>query len=196
MSHQPGPEIAQLKQRIADALQQHWRGFLIQGIVMMVLGFIAILLPQLSTIAVELFIGWLILAGGVFRALTLLRSRSAPGFLWSLISALLAIVLGVVLIARPIEGVLTLTMVLIALFVVEGVVAILLALQLRDHLRTWGWTLFSGLVDLFLAYMIWNGWPSTAAWAIGLLVGLNMMCFGSSLAMIALAARKGAGAGA
>ena len=196
MSHQPGPEIAQLKQRIADALQQHWRGFLIQGIVMMVLGFIAILLPQLSTIAVELFIGWLILAGGVFRALTLLRSRSAPGFLWSLISALLAIVLGVVLIARPIEGVLTLTMVLIALFVVEGVVAILLALQLRDHLRTWGWTLFSGLVDLFLAYMIWNGWPSTAAWAIGLLVGLNMMFFGSSLAMIALAARKGAGAGA
>ncbi|HMB74784.1 MAG TPA: HdeD family acid-resistance protein [Kiloniellaceae bacterium] len=193
MSQQPGPELAQLQQRIAEALQQHWRGFLVQGIVMMVLGFIAIMVPQLSTVAVELLIGWLILFGGVFRAVTLFRSRTAPGYFWSLISALLAIVLGVILLARPAEGVLTLTMVLIALFIVEGVVAIVLALQLRDHLKTWGWAFFSGLVDLLLAYLIWNGWPSTAAWAIGLLVGLNMIFFGSSLAMIALAARKGMG---
>lgn len=193
---QSGLDIAQFRQRIAEALQQHWRGFLIQGIVMMILGFIAIMLPQLSTLAVEIFVGWLILFGGVFRVTTLLRARSAPGFAWSMIAALLAIVLGIVLLANPMEGVLTLTMVLIVLFLVQGVASIVMALQLREHLPTWGWTLVTGIVDIVLAFMIWNGWPSTAAWAIGLLVGLNMMFFGSSLAMIALAARKGPGSAA
>jgi len=196
MSQQPNPAMTEIRTRVAEALHRHWRGFLTQGIVMTVLGFVAIVLPQLSTIAVELLVGWLILFGGVFRALTVLRSRAAPGFFWSLLGALLAIVLGVILLARPLEGVLTLTMVLIALFIFEGVVAIVLALQLRDHLSSWGWTLLSGLVDLFLAFLIWNGWPSTAAWAIGLLVGLNMIFFGASLAMMALAARKGLDGGA
>ena len=81
-------------------------------------------------------------------------------------------------------------MVLVVVFLAEGAAAIFIAVDFRRHLTSWGWTLFSGLVDLVLAYLIWQGWPATADWAIGLLVGINMFMFGLSLAMTALAARS------
>ncbi len=93
------------------------------------------------------------------------------------------------LVLRPIAGVLTLTIWLGAFFLIEGIAAIFLAIEHRRHLPSWGWVLFSGLVDLLLAYLIWDGWPSSAAWAIGLLVGINMVFLGLSLIMTALAAR-------
>ena len=68
--------------------------------------------------------------------------------------------------------------------------AILRAIEHRRHLASWGWVLLSGLVDLLLAFLIWDGWPSSAGWAIGLLVGINMVFVGVSLTMTALAARK------
>ena len=160
-----------LRQAVAAAIHAHWKLFLVQGLVMMGLGLVAVALPHIATLTVEIFVGWLFFAGGLFRTLTVLRARQAPGFWWSLATAVLALVLGLVLIAQPAEGVLTLTMVLVVLFVVEGLAAILIALDVRRHLRNWGWTLMSGLVDLFLAYLIWRGWPATADWAIGLLVG-------------------------
>jgi uncharacterized membrane protein HdeD (DUF308 family) len=122
--------------------------------------------------------------------MSVLRHRQMPGFFWSLLTAVLAIVLGLVLLLRPIAGVLTLTLALVVFFVVEGVAAILLAIEHRRHLASWGWVLVSGLVDLLLALLIWDGWPSSAGWAIGLLVGINMVFVGVSLIMTALAARK------
>ena len=79
---------------------------------------------------------------------------------------------------------------LIVIFVLEGVGAIFVALEYRSHLPQWGWTLFSGVIDLLLAFLIWQGWPSSAVWAIGLLVGVNFFFFGLSLTMTALAARS------
>ena len=84
---------------------------------------------------------------------------------------------------------LTLTLVLVVFFILEGIGAILVAIEHRRHLPSWGWVLFSGLVDLLLAFLIWDGWPSSASWAIGLLVGINMLFVGLSLIMTALAAR-------
>ena len=189
MSEPTTDSASRLRQAVAATIHAHWKLFLVQGLVMMGLGLIAVALPHIATVAVEIFVGWLFFAGGLFRTLTVLRTSKAPGFWWSLATAVLALVLGFALIVQPAEGVLTLTMVLVVLFVVEGLAAILIALDVRRHLRNWGWTLMSGLVDLFLAYLIWRGWPATADWAIGLLVGINMFMLGLSLAMTALAAR-------
>jgi uncharacterized membrane protein HdeD (DUF308 family) len=183
------PDIEGIRRQMAATIHAHWKLVLVQGIVMMVLGFLAVVEPNVATLAVSIFVGWLFFVGGIFRALSVWRSREMPGFAWSLLTALLAIVLGLVLIFRPLAGVLTLTMVLIAFFIVEGITAIVIAVQHRAHLRSWGWVLFSGIVDLLLAYLIWAGWPSSADWAIGLLVGINMLFFGLSLVMTALAAR-------
>ena len=182
-------DIEGIRSQMAATIHAHWKLVLAQGIVMMVLGFLAVVEPNVATFAVSIFVGWLFFIGGIFRTLSVWRARAMPGFAWALLTALLAIVLGLILIFRPLAGVLTLTMVLIAFFILEGITAIVLALQHREHLRSWGWVLFSGIVDLLLAYLIWAGWPSSADWAIGLLVGINMLFFGLSLVMTALAAR-------
>ena len=189
MSHQPPESMEKLQSTMADVIHQHWKVFLVQGLVMIVLGLLAVALPQIATLAVEILIGWLFIVGGVFRLMSVLKSRQAPGFWWSLLTAVLAIVVGVLLVAQPLAGVLTLTMVLIILFAVEGIAAIVMAFQQRDHMKSWGWVLVSGIVNLGLAVLVWIGWPETASWVIGLMVGINMMFVGLSLTMTAIAAR-------
>jgi uncharacterized membrane protein HdeD (DUF308 family) len=183
------PDLDRLQHAMADIIHGHWKLFLVEGLVMMVLGLTAIAVPEIASLAITIFIGWLFSIAGVFRTVTLLRSRQRPGFAWSLATALLAVALGLVLLFRPLTGVLTLTMALGAFFVLEGVLAIRVALEFRRHLRSWGWVLVNGLVDLLLAYLIWAGWPGSAGWAIGLLVGINMVFFGLATVMTALAAR-------
>jgi len=182
-------DLEGLRRQLASAIQAHWKLFLAQGILMMVLGVFAVAEPNVATVAVGILICWLFFIGGIFRAMSVWHSRQAPGFVWSLLTAVLSIVLGLILILQPLAGVLTLTMVLIAFFIVEGVASIIGAFQHRDHLRSWGWVLFSGIIDLLLAFLIWDGWPSSADWAIGLLVGINMLFLGLSLVMTALSAR-------
>ena len=183
------PDIEGIRRRMAATIHAHWKLVLAQGILLMVFGLLAVAMPNIATLAVEIFVGWLFFIAGIFRAVSVWHARQMPGFGWSMLSGLLAVLLGLILIARPLAGVLTLTMVLIAFFVLEGITAIVVAVQHREHLRSWGWVLFSGIVDLLLAYLIWAGWPSSADWAIGLLVGINMVFLGLSLLMTALAAR-------
>jgi uncharacterized membrane protein HdeD (DUF308 family) len=182
-------DLESIRRQLASAIHVHWKLFLAQGIVMMVLGFLAVAEPNVATVAVGIFVGWLFFVGGIFRALSVWQSRQLPGFAWSMLTAVLAIVLGLILILRPLAGVLTLTMVLVAFFIIEGIASILAAIEHREHLRSGGWVVFSGIIDLLLAYLIWQGWPSSADWAIGLLVGVNMLFLGLSLVMTALAAR-------
>jgi uncharacterized membrane protein HdeD (DUF308 family) len=135
----------------------------------------------------------LFLVSGVVGLATTYWMRHAPGFWWSLISAVLGIVVGVLLLARPVIGAYSLTLVLIAFFIIEGVASIMFALDHRRDLSgKWGWMLVSGIVDLVLAAMIFGGLPSTAAWAIGLLVGINMILGGAALIAMALHARNAA----
>jgi uncharacterized membrane protein HdeD (DUF308 family) len=182
-------DISGLQRQLALTIHAHWKLFLIQGIVLMVLGVLAVAEPNVATLAVTLFVGWLFFIAGIFRAASAWHSRQMPGFAWSMLTAILSVALGLILILRPLAGVLTLTMVLVAFFIIEGIASILGAIQHRQHLRSWVWVLFSGVVDLFLAYLIWIGWPSSADWVIGLLVGINMLFFGLALVMTALAAR-------
>lgn len=192
MSENMPPKLEEMRTLIAAEMAKHWKMFLFQGLLISLLGVIAILVPQVATLVVDLFIGWILIFGGIIRAFTLFRSRSLPGTIWSILASVLAIVLGLLLVFKPAEGVMTLTMVMIAFFIIQGVFSILLALQFRAHLRSWGWTLLSGVVDLVLAYLISRGWPDTASWAIGLLVGINMLFAGMALIFTAFAARNGA----
>jgi uncharacterized membrane protein HdeD (DUF308 family) len=169
----------------------HWRLFLTEGIVLLVLGVIAIVVPPIATIAVEILIGWLLLVSGVVGLIATLRARSAPGFGWSLVSAILGIAAGIVLLGWPLSGALSLTMILTVFLVLEGVVSILYALEHKREISgRWGAMLFSGIVDLLLAGIIFAGLPGTAAWAIGLLVGINLVFGGSALIAMALHARN------
>jgi uncharacterized membrane protein HdeD (DUF308 family) len=133
----------------------------------------------------------LFLISGIVGLFTTFWMRGVPGFWWSLISAVLAIVVGVMLVGSPIRGAVSLTFLLIAFFLIEGVVSIMFALDHRRDLSgAWGWMLASGIVDLILGGVILAGLPGAAEWAIGLLVGINMTFGGVALIAMALQARQ------
>jgi uncharacterized membrane protein HdeD (DUF308 family) len=156
------------------------------------LGLAAIIVPQLASLAVTIFLGWLFLISGIAGLVLTFWTRRMPGFWWSLVSAALAIAAGIILLARPVQGTLTLTIVVGAYFLAEGIATIMYALEHRRELsQRWSWLLVAGLMDILIAIIIVAGLPGSALWAIGLLVGINLMFGGASLIGMALAARHG-----
>ena len=185
------PDADRLRSTVTASMQEHWVLFLVEGIILVILGLAAIVVPPLATLAVAIFLGWLFLISGIVGLVTTFWMRHAPGFWWSLLSAVLGIVAGIVLIGSPVSGAISLTLVLIVFFIIEGVASIMFALEHRRELSgRWGWMLASGIVDLFLAGIIFAGLPLSAAWALGLLVGINLVFGGSALVAMALHARS------
>jgi uncharacterized membrane protein HdeD (DUF308 family) len=182
---------SELQRALTQSIREHWGLFLAEGIILVILGLLAIIVPPIATIAVTIFLGWLFLISGIVGLVTTFWARHAPGFWWSLLSAVLAIAAGIVLLGWPIPGAVSLTLLLIAFFIIEGVLSILYAFEHKKELSgRWGWMLISGIIDLILAAIIWGGLPGTAAWALGLLVGINMLFGGSAMIAMALHARN------
>lgn len=184
-------DITDLKSKMSAAVREHWQAFLIEGILLVFLGLAAMIVPPLASLAVTIFLGWMFLTSGVAGLALTYWARQMPGFWWSLISAALATVAGVVLIAQPVQGTLTLTIVVGAYFLAEGVATIMYALEHRRELsERWSWLLIAGIMDLLIAAIIITGLPGSAHWAVGLLVGINLLFGGASLIGMALAARN------
>ncbi|MGX4772023.1 HdeD family acid-resistance protein [Bradyrhizobium guangdongense] len=184
-------EFSRLQSAMSEAVKAHWKAFLFEGILLAILGVAALVLPPLASLATAIFLGWMFLISGIGGLIATYWARHAPGFWWSLISAALATLTGMLLLARPMQAVLTLTIVLGAYFLAEGVTTIMYALEHRRELSgRWSWLLVSGLVDIAIAFMVITGLPSSAEWAIGVLVGINLLFGGATLIGMALAARK------
>jgi uncharacterized membrane protein HdeD (DUF308 family) len=184
-------DINEVQRAITQSIREHWVLFLVEGIVLVVLGILAIVVPVVATLAVAIFLGWLLLISGIVGLVTTFMARQAPGFWWALLSGVLAIAAGIVLLGWPVSGAVSLTLLLIVFFTIEGVFTIMYALEHKRELSgRWGWMLASGIVDLVLAALIFAGLPGTAAWALGLLVGINMLFGGTSMIAMALHARS------
>jgi uncharacterized membrane protein HdeD (DUF308 family) len=192
LPHDVNPQdIAKLRSEMSAAVKAHWKAFLFEGIVLALLGLAAMIVPPLASLAVTIFLGWMFLISGAAGLVVTFWARQMPGFWWSLISAALAVLAGLVLLARPMQGVLTLTIVVGAYFLAEGVATIMYALEHRRELsERWSWILVAGLMDILISFLIISGLPGSAEWAIGLLVGINLVIGGASLVGMALAARK------
>ena len=187
------PDSDRLERRFATALHENWHLLLIEGIILAVLGAAAIIIPQTATLAVTILLSWLFLISGVVGLMTTFMMRQAPGFWWSLFSAIVAIAAGFVLIAWPVTGALTLTLLVIFFFILEGVATIMYAFDHKRELSgRWGLLLLSGIVDLLLAAILYAGLPNVATWALGLLVGINMLLGGAALIGLALHAKNAA----
>jgi uncharacterized membrane protein HdeD (DUF308 family) len=171
-------------------IRRHWGLFLTEGILLFILGVVALATPVVASIAATLIFGWILLLSGVIGLITTVRARHAPGFSWALVSAILGIVAGALLLMSPLQGLFSLTAVLIAFLFLEGILSILYAIEHRRGMSgSWSWMLLSGIVDLVLGGILLAGLPGTAVWAIGVLVGINLIMGGSALTAMALAAR-------
>ena len=176
---------------VRRGIHDHWRMFAAEGVILVLLGLIAITIPLFAGLATAILLGWLLVAAGIVGLLSSLRTRGAPGFGWSLLSAVAALVAGIVLLWNPLAGLLTLTYVLAAYFLVDGVFNIVLGLSHRRELSgRWEWLVVNGLFDLVLAAFIIAGLPGSAVWVLGLLVGIDLLFGGIALVGMALDARR------
>jgi uncharacterized membrane protein HdeD (DUF308 family) len=185
------PALGDMQRAIRDTVRRHWQLFLAQGVIMLILGILAVIWPGISTIAIDVYVGWLFLLSGIIGLFTMFLARNVQAFLWMLLTAALSLFVGVILLYHPAEGAVSLTLVLTAFFIVEGIFQIAGALAYRDVFPSqWGWMLVSGIADLILAALIIVGWPGTATWALGLIVGVNLITSGAAIVMVALAGRE------
>ncbi|AUC99126.1 hypothetical protein CWS35_36440 [Bradyrhizobium sp. SK17] len=181
--------IDDARDAISKIFRDHWQLFLVEGIVLAILGLLAAVLPLATGFAITILFGWLFLSSGIVGSITTFAMRRAPGFWWSLLSAILGIAAGAWLLVQPALGLASLTYLLIAFLLVEGGVTIMFALEHRGALSgRWEWMLVSGVVDLLLAGVVFAGLPGTIAWALGLIVGMNLVFGGASMIGMALAA--------
>ena len=193
LPHDMDKEISRLRSEMNAAVKAHWKAFLFEGILLAVLGLAAMIVPPLASLAITIFLGWMFLISGIGGLVLTFWARQMPGFWWSLISAALAVLAGGILLSRPAQGVLTLTIVVGAYFLAEGVATIMYALEHRRELSgRWSWLLIAGILDLVVSFLIIAGLPGSAEWALGLLVGINLVFGGASLIGMALAARNSA----
>lgn len=185
-------DFSRLQSEMSATVREHWVAFLIEGILLVVLGVAAMIVSPLASLAVTIFIAWMFVISGVAGLALTFWARRMPGFWWSLVSALLGIAAGIVLLAAPVQGTFTLTIVVGAYFLAEGVASIMYALEHRRELTgRWSWMLVAGLMDILISAIIIIGLPGSALWAIGLLVGINLLFGGATLIGMALAARSG-----
>ncbi|HUJ04167.1 MAG TPA: HdeD family acid-resistance protein [Rhizomicrobium sp.] len=176
---------------LRSAMHSHWKLFLIEGVVLLILGTAAIVVPPLASVVVSIFLGWLFIVGGIVGLVATIAGRGAPGFWWSLVSAIIAIVAGALLIGWPVGGALSLTLVLTAFLIADGILTIFFAIEHRRQLsQRWGWLLFNGIIDLLLAAVIVWAFPGSALWILGLIVGIDLIFGGWSLIAMAFAARS------
>jgi uncharacterized membrane protein HdeD (DUF308 family) len=189
---------------VTRSVHDYWMLFLFEGVALVALGLLAIVIPSIASSAETLFLGWLFLVSGVIGLVTTFWARHIPGFWWSLVSALLGILVGAVIIAHrskdlygglmgwPLETVGPLRMVLVLFFLIEGGASIMFAFEHRRQFSgRWAWMLASGVLDIGLASIIIFDLPGTSAWTMGLLIGINMIVGGASLIAMGLHARSG-----
>jgi len=169
-------------------LHHNWGWMLALGIVWVIIGALAIILLFAATLATTLTLGVLFGIGGVVQIVQAFSCRGWRGFGLHLAGGAIALILGALLLVFPLEGVFTLTIFLSAYFIVQGALKIISAFQSRP-LRNWGWMLASGVLGIGIGLLIWIGLPGSAAWALGLLVGIELIFTGFAMVMLALSAR-------
>ena len=178
--------------RHAETIRKHSLWFIIYGVVLILLGILALFAPGIATLAAELTLGWLLIIGGIIGLIAILRAGTAvAGFWWNLLVSIVFLLAGASLLWKPITGMFTLTVILAAYFIATGIFKIPAALRYRHGGEGgWGWMLLSAVVDLVLGIIIVLGLPGSAVWVLGLLVGVNFLFTGLAILMIAVAVRR------
>src|SRR5271154_4186505 len=162
------------------------------GVLLIIFGMVAIGSPFLAAVAVNVAVAWLIVLAGVVHLALAFRAHGAGSMIWKLLVGLAYLCFGAYLILHPVLGVASLTLVLAALFVIEGILDLVLFFKMRP-MHGSSWVLIDGIITLLLGGMIYLQWPSSSAWAIGTLVGVSMIISGISRVAMTLAVRKATG---
>jgi uncharacterized membrane protein HdeD (DUF308 family) len=162
------------------------------AVAMIVLGFLAVALPLATGIGISILVGWIIVFGGFAYLAYAFSARGAGAFLWRMLIGIVYVVGGLYLAFHPTLALASLTLVVAAILFAEGVLQMIVFFQFRS-LPGSGWVLFDGIATLLLGFMIVYPWPSSSAWALGTLVGINLLISGFTRLLFSVEARKALG---
>jgi uncharacterized membrane protein HdeD (DUF308 family) len=186
----PGGEIGLLDSKGA-ALNGLRTIFLVEGVITLLFGAVAMLLPPMAGLMAVILLGWLLMASGVVGLTATLRGKRAPGFWWALLSAIVTFLAGLLLFSWPVGGLISLSLALGVFLALDGALAIGLALEHRRQMTPrWLWLLGNGLADIAFAAIIFLWLPSLAVWALGFFIGADMVISGSTLIALAVDMEK------
>lgn len=170
-----------------EELQKHWWVAVILGIVLIILGAIAVSVSATVSLASMVFLGWLLIISGVVQAIEAF-SHGRSHFFTGLLLGTFYVIIGIVIIANPVAAELAFTLMMIVFFLVAGIFRIVAAVSVPLENR---WSLLaSGVVALLLGILLWTGWPTVAFWVIGLFIGIELIVNGWSVLMLGLAGRR------
>ncbi|MEM7193156.1 MAG: HdeD family acid-resistance protein [Pseudomonadota bacterium] len=173
-----------LREAMRETVKKYSLWYLIQGVLLVAAGILALLSPVFASLGVVFLLAWILIISGVLQGIGLIGARHVPHFWLQLISAVLAIVIGFLLLRSPGGGLLIMTMLLIVYFMVEGISKIIFALTIRPF-PNWGWVLGSGIVGIVLALLLWANMPLTADWLLGVMLGILLVTEGAALTYLA-----------
>ncbi len=188
MSHQSTADLP-ARERILAYVAERRAWFLVLGVVLLLLGVAAVVFPILMTVAVKTLLGWLFMIGGLVQVLHAFSTQKWSGFAFDVLLGALYLAAGAYLAFVPMAGVVTLTLFLALMFIVQGVLEAIMALRIRPT-KGWVWIMVSGLVALAVGVLIFVQLPSSAAWAIGLLAGINLISSGWAYLFLAMEAGR------
>lgn len=178
-----------MREAMRETVKRQSLWYLIQGGLMVLAGILALVYPLLSSVAVVFLLGWLLIISGVVQGISLIGARNVPHFWLQLLSVVLSVVIGLLFLRDPKQALVTLTMLLIVFFMVEGISKVVFSLTIRPF-PNWGWILGSGLIGILAAVYLWSSLPVTAVWLLGLLLGFLLISEGAALGYLAWQVRK------
>lgn len=185
-------EAAQIfREAVRDAIKRYSLLYLVQGVLLVAGGILAVVYPVVSSVAVVVLLGWLLIVSGLVQGISLLGARQVPYFWLQLISVILGVLIGILFLRDPAQGLLTITLLVIVFFMIEGMSKIVFALTIRPF-PNWGWVLASGGVGIVLSLILWASLPVTAIWLIGLLLGIELISVGAAITYLAWQVRRSA----
>jgi uncharacterized membrane protein HdeD (DUF308 family) len=159
------------------------------AVVFIILGFMAIVEPGVAGLAVTILVGWLLIFGGVAHLIGAFSGGGAGRVIWQVIVGIIYVIGGVYFLTHPLLGLGTLTLLLAGIILAEALMEFIAYFRTRNQGGS-GWLLMNGLITLVLGGLIWVHWPSSSVWAIGTLLGVNLLMTGFSRLMLGMAARK------
>jgi len=180
-----------LREAMRETVKRYSFWYLIQGVLLVVAGVLALIYPFIASVAIVYLLAWVLIVSGILQGIGLIGATNVPHYWPQLISAVLAIVIGVLLLRSPESGLLIMTVLLIVYFMVEGIAKIIFALTIRPF-PNWGWVLGSGFVGILLALTLWANMPLSSDWVLGLMLGILLVCEGAALTYLAWHVRTAA----
>jgi len=180
---------AAMREAMRETIKRYSTWYLLEGVLLIVAGVVALIWPYVASVALIFLLGWILIVSGILQGIGLIGAKDVPHFWLQLVSAVLAILIGILLLRNPDAGLLIMTVLLIVYFFVEGISKVIFAMNIRPY-TGWLWVLLSGVIGLLLGAYLWANMPVASEWVLGVLLGIQLIVEGAALAYLAWMVRS------